>query len=570
MPNRDDGKSMFSRMVRLVATPGREHSVLPDSGSSQFAEAEKAELKAMIERKRRNDFVRKRELNMLRRIRREGLSPEQAAALDAASNIDDSEVRATHPPSGPVDVGVKAKIDAIEQQMVGHAPPARAAQLGAVRPAPSGRRPTPPAVVPDAAATVPAGLITESFDDGTRPMMMMPGDDAPRHRAPPPTLTETVLPPAAAPLHLSQGDTISQVEVAELAHDHELDEAVIAFANADFNHAERALVGLVGPGGSRAEHAETWLTLFDLYRATGQGPRFDTLALEYSQRFQSSPPQWYSLPRLVADATQGGMVASEARQGEIGWVCGPVLDADGLTDLVSRCLQMPRPWVMDWSALKRIEADAVNRLTQQLRAWSTEALEMRWLASEQLLGVLAEAAPVGVRDADPGYWMARLEALRLVNRPDLFDDVAIDYCVTYEVSPPSWEPSKGVAREGSASAATVSTQLSVIGDAVTTIQGGDLQGLAITTLDLSGQLSGDISGVLKTLDARLGGAHVVRISCALLIRVDFLAAGDLLNWILARRGEGRHIGFTDVHRLVAAMFGAMGISEHATVQLRQG
>jgi len=184
--------------------------------------------------------------------------------------------------------------------------------------------------------------------------------------------------------------------------------------------------------------------------------------------------------------------------------------------------------------------------------------------------VLSEAAPVGVRDADPGYWMARLEALRLTNRPDQFDEVAIDYCVTFEVSPPSWEASRCVARVGSSSANTRSASLSVVGDAVTTIQGGDHQrGVAITTLDLSGQLSGDLALVLKTLDAKLGGAQVVRISCALLIRVDFIAAGDLLNWIIARKGEGRHISFIEVHRLVAAMFGAMGIGEHAPVHLRQ-
>ena len=79
----------------------------------------------------------------------------------------------------------------------------------------------------------------------------------------------------------------------------------------------------------------------------------------------------------------------------------------------------------------------------------------------------------------------------------------------------------------------------------------------------------DISAVLSALDAKLGGAQIVRISCALLIRVDFIAAGDLLNWITARQGEGRHISFIDVHRLVALMFGAMGITEHAPVHLRQ-
>ena len=36
----------------------------------------------MIERKRRNDFVRKREFDMLRKVRREGLTSEQLAATD--------------------------------------------------------------------------------------------------------------------------------------------------------------------------------------------------------------------------------------------------------------------------------------------------------------------------------------------------------------------------------------------------------------------------------------------------------------------------------------------------------
>jgi hypothetical protein len=61
----------------------------------------------------------------------------------------------------------------------------------------------------------------------------------------------------------------------------------------------------------------------------------------------------------------------------------------------------------------------------------------------------------------------------------------------------------------------------------------------------------------------------VRISCALLIRVDFVAAGDLLNWVIAKRAEQRQITFTDVNRLVALMFSAMGINEHVSTQLRQ-
>ena len=62
---------------------------------------------------------------------------------------------------------------------------------------------------------------------------------------------------------------------------------------------------------------------------------------------------------------------------------------------------------------------------------------------------------------------------------------------------------------------------------------------------------------------------MVNVSCARLIRVDFIAAGDLLNWVLVKRSENRMVQFVDAHRLVALFFGAMGINEHAKVQVRK-
>jgi ABC-type transporter Mla MlaB component len=72
-------------------------------------------------------------------------------------------------------------------------------------------------------------------------------------------------------------------------------------------------------------------------------------------------------------------------------------------------------------------------------------------------------------------------------------------------------------------------------------------------------------GVLDKLESRMVGADVMVISCAKLIRVDFSAAGTLLNWVSARQSEGRLVQFTDVHRLIAAFFHVIGISEHAKV-----
>ena len=121
MADTKDNESFFRKVVRFVANPATDWHELNSrqDGEVREAELEKSELKAMIERKRRNDFVRKREFDMLRRVRREGLTPEQLSALGTSSRLDDSEARNNDSISARQGGGVKAKIDEIEQQMVG-------------------------------------------------------------------------------------------------------------------------------------------------------------------------------------------------------------------------------------------------------------------------------------------------------------------------------------------------------------------------------------------------------------------------------------------------------------------
>ncbi len=615
MADSKQGESFFRKVVRFVANPTTDWTEINSrQDDNRELELEKSELKAMIERKRRNDFVRKREFDMLRKVRREGLSPEQLAALGGSSKLDDSESRAndSHIPRG--DSGVKAKIDEIEQQMVGGGnsqfsptsrrqplqtePPARPPARPPLPPIPADERdepgggvvdddealpPLPP--LPDfepgapspARAKVAAGLpplAPASSRQAIDPDAVMP----PVHRPAVPS-PQAVQAPAAAKASGSPADRASVptlgVEVSEVVHDPDLDETVIAFANADFTAAESALQQLTGNGAPRAFHAETWLVLFDLYRATGQQLRFESLALDYAQQFGSSAPQWFSLPQLVADAVaEERPRTAPARAGtDIHWRCPEQLDTDSVTRLRAQTLQTPLPWIFDWSDLQLIDAEAAMQLSTLFRVWSAQTLDMRWVGGERLFDVLKESAPTGVRDADPVYWLTRLDGLRLANRADQFDEAAIDYCVTYEVSPPSWERARcnvqitetnltsrlpmGAASEMSTS--FLESRLTDDGEG-----GGE-----VATVELSGQLVGDISATLSELGGQLGTAPIVSVSCARLIRVDFVAAGDLLNWVLSTTAKGRMVQFVDTHRLVALFFGAMGITEHARVQVHR-
>ena len=571
-----DNTSFFRKVVKFVANPATDWSEI-STPASQVKESEfaKSELKAMIERKRRNDFVRKREFDMLRKVRREGLSSEQLAALGGSSRLDDSEGRMADS-GAKQDAEVKAKIDAIEQQMVGDgyspaaAAPKRSTDFYNAPTMPAPLQGAPASAAPRAAR--PAGAAPAPASARSAPLLTDAVDGEPpgaRGGALPAVMGKGVSPLAvdrATPGFWGE----ASVEVSEVAHDPDLDEAVIAFANADFNGCEQSLTQLISPTGLRAHHAETWLVLFDLYRAIGQQGKFEGLALDYAQTFGWSAPQWFSMPQLVAEAASDQAHPPAVVDGQVGWASPVHLDADAVTKLASRALQMPLPWVFDWSALRSIDPEGCARLNELFRGWVGESIEMVWLSGETLFAVLKDSAPAGVRDVDPAVWRLRLEALRMANRADQFDEAAIDYCVTYEVSPPSWERARCRVRVASATASTMPASAMPTGEVTSSFAESQISegGVPQAHAELSGQLAGDIAGLLGRLAGEIGAAQIVNVSCARLIRVDFIAAGDLLNWVLARKGENRSITFIDANRLVALFFGAMGISEHARVKVR--
>ena len=658
MADPKDSSSFFRKVVKFVASPSTDWAELVSSNSiGQESEFAKSELKAMIERKRRNDFVRKREFDMLRRVRREGLTGEQLATLTGTSRLDENDDRGD---GNAKPSEVKAKIDEIEQQMVGEGlsglprrntsfyaaltqpskfdagasnrdqdlsalghPPGeslsvpgkrqttvspnstiRSSKLGAF----NGSSPAPLSTTSPAGMAVPVlpvgAAVSHSPKSAARPVVASvssqpsaassspAGQRAPLAQELPsakqgtPASGQSVAAgPSDAPMALPRvGASISVVgrpndmEVQENSHDHdpELDEAVIAFANADFDLCAQSLVDLISPEGVRSDDPETWLALFDLYRAIGEHSKFEELALEYARRFGLSSPQWFSMPKMLADAT-----ASEdddprhapLEAGALGWICPHHLGEEAVAKLRSQTLQMPLPWVFDWADLTTIEPQACGALADIFNVWAQKKLEMHWMGGMRLFTVLADACAVGDRDVDPVFWKLRLEALRLANRHKDFDDVAIDYCVTYEVSPPSWIPTNTQVTIRGAGNSTGAMPLSTVSDISTCFVESQIaeddNPVEMASLELSGQLVGDISELLERLDTQLPMAPMVSVSCSNLIRVDFIAAGDLLNWVLVMRNQRRSITFTDTHRLVALFFGAMGINEHATVKIKK-
>jgi ABC-type transporter Mla MlaB component len=422
----------------------------------------------------------------------------------------------------------------------------------------------------------------------TPPAPVATGRGATPISRPPPAPAISAVTPASGPPSepgsaASTGFSASKlfaIDVDEFAHDPELEEASIRFANGDDAGAEAGLMEVLGPQGARIDHDDTWLTLFDLYRATGRQDRFETAAIDFAGRFGRSAPQWFSIPqavgRLNAPATATG-----AAQPLANWTSPATLGTQTVVAMNIALTKAAPPWRLNWVKLNAIDEAAVEGLTKLFTQWAGQAVQLRFIGADNFEKVLRNATPSGDKGVSPAWWKLRMEVLRVMHRPDEFELVALDYCVTYEVSPPSWDSARceykplqadgsyvaGHTIVGEAFRDSLSSGMSM-GYSDTHAAGLNSQMSNIATVELAGQILGDASEALDTLESKLMGADVMVISCTRLIRIDFSAAGTLLNWVTARQAEGRQVQFVEVHRLVAAFFNVIGISEHARVMAR--
>jgi ABC-type transporter Mla MlaB component len=588
----------LKKVVKFVSNPTTQWSELAQNASSSGLDApNKAEIKAMIERRQRNDFVRKRELDMLRKIRRKRNNPDMAGQNTLPSAIDSMLAK---PPStgGDIsDAAVKAKIDEIELQMVGYHDQLRHEHAQTTI---TGSEPTQPDALrqtllsDNLPAAVVTGDATESTEQGSSSVAMPRPAFAQSDKRPTPDDHQAS---QRAMARLGSGTAEPSIFINEQRHDDALDEAVFAFANAEFDQCEKSLSALIKPGCAKENDIDTWLLLFDLYRALSLPLKFENLTSVFVHHFGISAPAWYSLPdhlslhmadvaaktskpgaKLQLTETHPNAVAFELGEGALpqtmeGWVAPWQIDLNAVANLQVDLLQMPKPWVIDWTSVDTITPEAAMRLHDLLQTWSADSsLKMTWVSAQKLSALLAEISPTGVADVDPAFWMLRLQWLRFINRPDQFDETAIDYCITYEQSPPSWEPCHCVVRLLTDPTALHSVQLSHIGDVSTNFVESQMMDersvVQVATLDLSGQLTGDISQTLAHLDGKMGNASSLVLDCSHLIRIDFSAAGDLLNWVTRHRINNLWIELHHPHRLLVLFFEAMGISEHVHIRLK--
>lgn len=599
MATKDNSPGLLSKMAKFVRNPMKDWTELdkPEPEPERESGYSKQALKEMIERKRQNDFVRRREFDQLRKLRRNepSINPEIAGrpSFFQSSIAANSEERAD----------TLKKIDEIEAQMSkqwwkgkqddAQVQPATFPVAATSSAAQSDTMPTVAPPSEDAntfSSTQPSRLRSDSLQlsgadeaptqmGASAPAGPLPTSDA---RSKPNFKSSRSRNFDAGISNYSTSQFVS-VELGDGLADPDLEEAAIRYANGDDAGAEAGLLAALKAANITQDSADGWAAgLFDLYRATGQQASFDRVAIDYAERFGRSAPAWFSTPELLAStavAPSSGQSPQSVPGNQSAWECPAEFDLLAMQALRIVTSRVGVAWHLNWSRLNNITAAAALSLSELFAQWCKQPVKLHFSGADALERTLRVATPMGDKQVEMYWWQLRLDALRILCLHDEFELAALDYCVTYEVSPPPWEEARceyvfeRVKSNDDLPAGTFSSSddpatESASGDSLAPTAQMGLDSTAATIVELTGEVLGDAAEALDKLQSGLKGADRLVISCDRLIRVDFSAAGSILNWVAIREAEGCQVQFRDVPRLVAAFFSVIGINEHARVVLR--
>ena len=325
-----------------------------------------------------------------------------------------------------------------------------------------------------------------------------------------------------------------------------LEEAAILYANRQDAAARSALEEAVATEDLPAQAAkQAWMMLFDLFENQGRRADFDAAALRFAVRFETSPPAFNdraAVKHPMAEAGGGPQVALTGRLDE---------SASKKFEHLRIVAGKNRALKVDFSKVDGINDAGAAQLRLCLAALVKSGHEVAYTGADHLTSLLVRLTEVGRADFPQAYWLLLLDLYQIQNLHAQFEEAALSYCITYEVSPPSWmdprrEPAKPASR-------TLIESESQPDDA----------------FYLKGEIEGGSDSSLKGVGEFAADKQHVVIDVFHVKRMDFIAAGSLLNLVSALKASGKHVEIRSPSPLLANLFVTMGFTECARLARRK-
>lgn len=295
---------------------------------------------------------------------------------------------------------------------------------------------------------------------------------------------------------------------------------------------------------------ETWLMLFELHQQLGDRASFENLGLDYVVEFEKTPPIWRENKALPAKKAQvsgsncifGTLLTAETIEKELKMLRGAAAKAE--------------PLRLDFSKTKDIDSLAAAEILavwQQAKKMTSSRQVLGGTSFSQLLqGKIETGRAI---PAEAPFWLLLIDLYQALGRQEDFDNLAIDYAITFEVSPPSWDAR--LAPKPADKSAMEAEQ------AVT--DNSHHEGL---------QLTGEITakypqGLNEIREYSQRGSGEIVLDFEAVKRVDFESAGQFLNIFMDSLQHDHRVRIVRVNELVYAMLRLMGVSELVSVERRK-
>lgn len=413
-------------------------------------------------------------------------------------------------------------------------------------PAPVARKPAPPVVEPVAAlAPITPTVATEakaplelldftavSIEDETEVAEAEAATPVSAKAVPPPP----AVPVPPTPVVASAPPAKAVPQLNSLASSSVLIDIARQHAAGKTAEAAAALEAALRGGTLGRATEQGWNMLFDLLQILGRRQAFENLADAYAKRFERSAPAWLDADGSVDTRTETGG-ASVALSGVLS-----AASAGPLKKLAEIAQNNP---VVRLGLQKVTDADndGCRLLLDMLRAIKKAGGECLLGAAADFAALLAGKVEVMCREREE-TWLLLLELYLRTGDQQAFEDAAVNYAVTFEVSPPSWEVPK----------TAKIVPLSVVKNTDPFVLEGEL-------------LAG--TGRIDTLLAAANGRDAFTLEAERLTRVDEVAARLLREALAPLHARGVHICMRGINLPVATLLAASGLDRIASLEIRR-
>lgn len=327
------------------------------------------------------------------------------------------------------------------------------------------------------------------------------------------------------------------IEFEEQAYrvDPAAEQAAMLFAGGNEAGALRVLETAVDAAAAAAE--PVWLMLFDLYQVMGKREEFETRGVAYALAFEKSPPSWTDACGADAEAGSSPLLALT---GALNAASAPQIEQ------LRRFAAKNKDVQIDVGRLKDIDAAGCELLLQAIADFKRAHMLVAVRNAEALASLLEGRITPGRQD-DPALWLLLLELYQQLGDEGRFEELALNYAVTFEVSPPSWETGKAK----TAAARPVQAK-----------------GAAATFAFPAEVVAGN-QAAFAELEKYAAAHSAVDIDMTGMRRMDFVSGGVLLNKLGGLQRAGKTVRLLHPNELVLALLMVLGVDMLAKVERRK-